>query len=60
MVRREGVDVELGADGRAGGIEALAVNPVSAVVGLAVTLPDDDEVASGVHGDGHVSLVCLS
>ena len=50
-----GVDLELAADLGAGGVEPLAVHaPIVAVLGVA--LPDDDEIAVGVHGDVGVLL----
>ncbi len=53
IVFRIGIDLELGADGIAAGVIALAVNAVTGS-GLAKGNPGDDETAIGQVGDARV------
>src|SRR3990167_5079679 len=59
VTRRVGVGLELAAEGVSGGVVALGLNALVAGVGAAraEALPDDDEVARGVAGDGGAALV---
>ena len=58
MPCRGGVDQELGADRSAGIVEALAIDaPAIAVVTIA--LPDDNEVAEGIHRDRREALIVI-
>src|SRR5688572_14979324 len=56
IARRVGVDAELGAEGGAGAVVALAEDTVAQAV-LPVALPGHDEVAGGVRGHGRSVLV---